>query len=152
MKGCRGRALCGALVALLIAGAAAAENAEGSAEQTQLMVDRFAARFGQVGPQMGEHLDDLYTADVTFRDPVTTLSGIDHLRRYLGHFGQTANGARFAITDTVLQPGNAVVFWTMTPAAGASRSMASVICGCAIGSTTSATISISASSTIRCRC
>jgi SnoaL-like domain len=118
MKGCRGRALCGALVAMLIAGAAAAENAEGSAEQTQLMVDRFAARFGQVGPQMGEHLDDLYTADVTFRDPVTTLSGIDHLRRYLGHFGQTANGARFAITDTVLQPGNAVVFWTMTPAGG----------------------------------
>ena len=113
-----GRALLTALAALLITGAAAAEQAPGSVEQTQLMVDRFAAHFGQVGPQMAEHLDGLYAADVTFRDPVTSLTGIEPLRRYLAHFGETASGARFAITDTVVQPGDAVVFWTMTPAGG----------------------------------
>jgi hypothetical protein len=108
----------GALLATLLAGAGAAEEAPGSAEQTQLMVDRFAAHFGQVGPQMAERLDALYAADVTFQDPVTSLTGIEPLRRYLAHFGETAHGARFAITDSVVQPGNAVVFWTMTPAGG----------------------------------
>ncbi|HSQ01262.1 MAG TPA: nuclear transport factor 2 family protein [Candidatus Dormibacteraeota bacterium] len=106
------------LAALLIAGAVAAEEALGTVEQTQLMVDRFAAHFAEVGPRMAEQLDALYAADVTFRDPVTSLTGLEPLRRYLAHFGETAKGARFAITDTVVQPGDAVVFWTMTPAGG----------------------------------
>lgn len=111
----RGRAV---LAVLLAASAAAAEYPAGSVEQTRLIVDRFAARFAQVGPEMGEDLGALYSADVAFRDPLTTLTGIEPLRRYLAHFGETAGGARFVITDTVIQPGNAVVFWTMLPAGG----------------------------------
>ena len=118
MRSDGGRALRVTLAAVLVAGVAAGENAAGSAEQTQLMLARFAARFAEVGPQVGEHLDELYAADVTFRDPVTSLTGIADLSRYLAHFGETARGARFTITDTVAQPGNAVVFWTMTPAGG----------------------------------
>ena len=107
------------LAALLsAAGAAAAEYPPGSVEQTQLIVDRFAARFAEVGPQMGEHVAEVYAADVAFRDPVTRLRGIEALRRYLNHFGETATGARFTITDTVVQAGDAVVFWTMTTAGG----------------------------------
>lgn len=106
------------LAILLLAASAAAEHPPGSAEQTQLMVERFAARFERVGPAMGEQLDELYSADVAFRDPIATVTGIEPLRRYLAHFGETADGARFTITDTVVRPGNAVVFWTMIPAGG----------------------------------
>lgn len=112
------RALCIAVATLLLAGAAVAENAPGSREQTQLIVDRFAARFATVGPGMGDHVDELYTPDVAFRDPITRLRGIEALRRYLAHFGETAAGARFTITGTVVEPGTAVVFWSMTPAGG----------------------------------
>lgn len=106
------------LAMLLLAAPVAAEHPPGSAEQTQLMVERFTARFERVGPAMGDGLEDLYSADIAFRDPITTVTGIEPLRRYLAHFGDTAAGARFAITDTVVQPGNAVVFWTMLPAGG----------------------------------
>jgi len=44
MKGNGGRALRATLAAVLVAGVAAGENAAGSAEQTQLMLARFAAR------------------------------------------------------------------------------------------------------------
>ena len=112
------RALSVAVAILLLATAARAEHAPGSVEQTQLIVDRFAARFAQVSPRMGDHVEELYAPEVAFRDPITRVQGLDALRRYLTHFGETADGARFTITDTVVQPGNAVVFWTMTPAGG----------------------------------
>jgi hypothetical protein len=113
------RALSAALLLqILSAAAAVAEHAPGSVEQTQLIVDRFAARFGQVGPGLGDGVEAIYAADVAFRDPITRLRGIDALRRYLAHFGETAEGARFTITDAVIQPGNAVVFWSMTPGGG----------------------------------
>lgn len=112
------RAGCAAVAVLLLATAAAAEHAPGSLEQTQLIVDRFVARFAEVGPQMGEGVEAIYASEVAFRDPITRLRGIDALRRYLTHFGETAAGARFAVTDTIVQPGDAVVFWSMTPAGG----------------------------------
>lgn len=107
----------GALICLLVL-ATAAEHPSGSVEQTQLMVDRFAARFQQVSPRMGDGVEDLYADDLVFRDPVTSLTGLEPMRAYLTHFGETADGARFTITDTVVTPGNAVVFWTMTLAGG----------------------------------
>ena len=106
------------LAAFLLASAAPADHPPGSVEQTQLIVDRFRAHFARIGPELAEQLDTLYATDVAFRDPITALKGIEPLRRYLAHFGEIAKGAQFTITDTVVQPGNAVVFWTMTPAAG----------------------------------
>ncbi|MFN8642996.1 MAG: nuclear transport factor 2 family protein [Candidatus Binatia bacterium] len=114
------RARAGALLlaALFAATGAAAEHPPGSVEQTQLIVDRFAARFAQVGPEMGAQVEDIYGPDVAFRDPVTRLRGLEALRRYLNHFGEVAAGARFTITGTIVQPGDAVVFWAMAPAGG----------------------------------
>jgi steroid Delta-isomerase len=96
--------------------ALAAEHESGSTAQTALMVERFAARFGTVGPQMADDMDSLYAADLRFRDPITQLEGRDAMRRYLRHFAERAPGARFTITDTVIQAGNAAVFWTMLAA------------------------------------
>ena len=110
-------ALC-ALLQLLAVAAGAPEHPAGSLAQTQLMAERFAARFQHVAPSMADGLEDLYAADLVFRDPITSLTGREAMRDYLRHFGATAEGARFIVTDTVLTPGNAVVFWTMIPAGG----------------------------------
>ncbi len=90
------------------------EQQAGGLEQTQRMVAGFRARFSRVGPELAENLDQLYSADVRFRDPISTVSGLDDLRRYFAHFAEVSHGARFEITDTVIQPGEAALFWTMT--------------------------------------
>ena len=113
-----------AALLLAIVSTAAAEPAEhpaGSAEQTALIVERFKTRFSTVGPQMADDLEALYAPELRFRDPITQLAGLDAMRRYLKHFGETAPGARFTITDAVIQPGNAAVFWTMTSAADGAK-------------------------------
>ncbi|MGH7785770.1 MAG: nuclear transport factor 2 family protein [Candidatus Binatia bacterium] len=85
----------------------------GTLEQTQRAVDLFSSRFAVIGPQLAENVGDLYSADTRFRDPITEVHGLAALQKYLAHFGEVSSGARFRITDTVVQPGDAVVFWTM---------------------------------------
>jgi len=39
--------------------------------------------------------------------------GLVDLRRYFEHFAEVSAGAHFEITDEIVQPGQAAVFWTM---------------------------------------
>lgn len=85
----------------------------GTLEQTRRAVDLFASRFAVIGPQLAENVGELYSDDIRFRDPITEVRGLAALQKYLAHFADVSNGARFRITDTVVQPGDAVIFWTM---------------------------------------
>lgn len=107
-----------AAAVIAVSAAARAEFAPGSREQTQLIIERFATRFAVVGPALAAGVEDIYAPNVAFRDPVTRLAGREAMRRYLAHFGEVAAGARFTIRETVVEPGTAVVFWTMTLADG----------------------------------
>jgi hypothetical protein len=64
-------------------------------------------------PRLAENLDRLYTEDVHFRDPISEVTGLPELQRYFTRFAEVSAGARFEITDEVVQPGQAAVFWTM---------------------------------------
>ena len=86
---------------------------DGSRERTQEVVDAFKARFVVIGPALAENLDRLYTEDVHFRDPISEVTGLPELQRYFTRFAEVSAGARFEITDEVVQPGQAAVFWTM---------------------------------------
>ncbi|MEO8603813.1 MAG: nuclear transport factor 2 family protein [bacterium] len=85
------------------------------------MVERFKAIFNVVGPQMADGVEALYAAELRFRDPITQIEGSAAMRGYLLHFAKTAAGATFRFTDTLIQPGTAAVFWTMTTAADGKR-------------------------------
>ena len=111
----RRRAVGVALLAVLLAAPARAEP-EGSLERTQRMVEQFKARFVSIGPALAENLDQLYTEDVRFRDPISTVAGLADLRTYFAHFAEVSAGAHFEITDELVQPGQAAVFWTMVMA------------------------------------
>ena len=99
-------------VALLGASRASAAD-EASLDATHAAVARFEARFTTVGPALAENLDRLYTEDVHFRDPIAEVTGLVALRRYFERFAATSASARFEITDEVVQPGQAAIFWTM---------------------------------------
>lgn len=90
---------------------AAAEDA--ALERTRAAVEQFKARFGKIGPELAENLDRLYTEDVAFRDPIATVHGLPDLQRYFARFAEASAGAHFEITDEVVTPGQAAVFWTM---------------------------------------
>lgn len=102
----------GLAIVLGAARAVAATDAD-SLERTRAMVEQFKARFVTIGPALAENVEQLYTEDVRFRDPITTVNGIDALRGYLRRFGEVSAGARFEITGEIVTPGDAAVFWTM---------------------------------------
>ena len=96
----------------LIAATAHADQ-DGSLERTQRMVEQFKTRFVLIGPALAENLEQLYTEDVRFRDPISTVTGLVDLRRYFERFAAVSAGAHFDITAEIVQPGQAAVFWTM---------------------------------------
>jgi hypothetical protein len=102
-----------ALALFLHAAAAPAAEDDVRLQATRAAVEQFKARFVTITPALAEHLDRLYTEDVRFRDPISEVSGLDALHAYFTRFAEASAGARFEITDEVVQPGEAVVFWTM---------------------------------------
>lgn len=102
-------------VGLLLSSAAARADAVADARlaATRAAVDEFKARFVAITPALAENLDRLYTEDVRFRDPISEVSGLAELREYFVRFAEVSAGNRFEITDEVVAPGQAVVFWTM---------------------------------------
>jgi limonene-1,2-epoxide hydrolase len=109
----RRRMILGAAIVLLTVATRAHADEAGSLERTQRMVDHFNARFVKIGPALAENLDQLYTEDVRFRDPISTVSGLADLRHYFERFATVSAGAHFEIGDTLVQPGQAAIFWTM---------------------------------------
>ena len=90
-----------------------AANDDGSLERTRAAVEQFKARFVKIGPALAENLDALYTEDVAFRDPISTVRGLADLKKYFTRFAEVSAGSHFDITGEVVQPGQAAVFWTM---------------------------------------
>jgi limonene-1,2-epoxide hydrolase len=109
----RARLVAVLIVLLALVGAPARADQDGSLARTQRMVEQFNARFVKIGPGLAENLDQLYTEDVRFRDPISAVTGLVDLRRYFEHFAEAAAGSHFEIGDQIVQPGQAVIFWTM---------------------------------------
>jgi len=101
------------LALVLHAGLAHAADDDVRLQATRAAVEQFKARFVTITPALAENLDRLYTEDVHFRDPISEVTGLAALHGYFTRFAAASAGARFEITDEVVQPGEAVVFWTM---------------------------------------
>ncbi len=102
------------MLGVLVVGSACADDAvDPRLEATRAAVEAFKARFVTITPALAENLDRLYTEDVRFRDPISEVTGLAELRRYFERFAEVSAGNRFDITDEIVQPGQAAVFWTM---------------------------------------
>ncbi|MFZ1327161.1 MAG: nuclear transport factor 2 family protein [Candidatus Contendobacter sp.] len=76
-------------------------------------LDRFKNSFNQLNKDSLALLDEIYTADVAFRDPVHTLQGLPALRDYYRRLYDGVVSCRFEFDDEILQQDRGALVWRM---------------------------------------
>lgn len=77
------------------------------------LVQQVKAFYQQFAADNLERLDDLYTSDVEFRDPVHTLHGCLAVRRYLRKLAGGLSLYRMRYSDEVVSNNTAYLTWEM---------------------------------------
>jgi len=77
-------------------------------------LQQFAERFAQLDGDHLDRLENLYSEDITFRDPLHRIDGLDDLRAYFAQLYANAHDIRyvFAGADEVT-PGQGYLRWTL---------------------------------------
>lgn len=78
-----------------------------------LLVQQVKAFYEQFGVEVLSRLDQCYTADVEFRDPVHTLHGCLAVRHYLQRMATSLTHYRIRYLDEVIGPHTAYLTWEM---------------------------------------
>lgn len=78
-----------------------------------LLVQQVKALYEQFGTEVLTRLDDLYTADIEFRDPVHTLHGCLAVKHYLRRMASSLRCYRIRYLDEVTGPYSAYLTWEM---------------------------------------
>ena len=76
-------------------------------------LDRFKIAFNQLNKDRLDLLDEIYTPDVAFRDPVHELQGLPALRDYYGRLYQGVVSCRFDFEDEVIAGPQGMLVWIM---------------------------------------
>ncbi|MEW9678073.1 nuclear transport factor 2 family protein [Pseudomonas sp. TE50-2] len=77
-------------------------------------LQQFAERFAQLDGDRLDALENLYSEDITFRDPLHRIDGLKDLRAYFAQLYANAHDIRyvFAGADEVI-PGQGYLRWTL---------------------------------------
>lgn len=80
------------------------------------LVYRFQSAFNELNSTTIDQglLEQIYSPDVRFIDPLHTLSGLDELKQYFQKMYQNVLSIHFQYGDPLMQDDHAVLFWTMT--------------------------------------
>jgi hypothetical protein len=78
-----------------------------------ILVQKVKAFYEQFGTEVLARLDELYTADIEFRDPVHTLNGCLAVRHYLQGMATSLVHYRIRYLDEVVGPHTAYLTWEM---------------------------------------
>lgn len=76
-------------------------------------LDRFKNMFNQLDKNHLELLEQIYTPDVKFRDPVHTLSGLPALRDYYGRLYEGVMSCQFTFEAEVIEGSQGMLAWIM---------------------------------------
>lgn len=76
-------------------------------------LDRFKTAFNQLNKDTLHLLEDIYTPDVQFRDPVHELSGLPVLRDYFGRLYDGIISCRFEFEAEVIAGQQGMLVWVM---------------------------------------
>lgn len=76
-------------------------------------LDRFKAVFNQLNRETLHLLEDIYTPDVQFRDPVHELNGLPALRAYYGRLYDGVVSCRFEFEAEVIDGRQGMLVWVM---------------------------------------
>jgi esterase/lipase superfamily enzyme len=74
----------------------------------------FAERFASLDADNLDRLGDLYSEDVTFRDPLHKIDGLSDLRAYFAVLYANTQEVRYTFEGTdEVQPGHGYIRWTL---------------------------------------
>lgn len=76
-------------------------------------LDRFKTLFNQLNKDNLHLLDEIYTPDVTFRDPVHALDGLPALRDYYRRLYDGVVSCRFEFEAEVMEAQQGMLVWIM---------------------------------------
>jgi limonene-1,2-epoxide hydrolase len=76
-------------------------------------LDRFKVVFNQLNKDTLHLLENIYTPDVKFRDPVHELNGLPALRDYYGRLYDGVVSCHFDFEAEVIQGQQGMLVWTM---------------------------------------
>ena len=77
------------------------------------LMDHFKNIFNQLNNNNLELLDEIYTLDVTFRDPVHALDGLPALRDYYARLYNGVVSCRFEFEAEILEGQQGMLVWLM---------------------------------------
>ena len=77
------------------------------------LLDNFKNIFNQLNNSNLELLDEIYTLDVTFRDPVHALDGLPALRDYYARLYNGVVSCRFEFEAEILEGQQGMLVWLM---------------------------------------
>ncbi len=78
-----------------------------------MVVQKVKSFYEQFGTEVLPRLDEFYTADIEFRDPVHTLNGCLAVRHYLQRMATSLEHYRIRYLDEVIGPHTAYLTWEM---------------------------------------
>lgn len=76
-------------------------------------LQRFKTVFNELNTRELHRLEEIYTPDVRFIDPVHELNGLDAVRGYYRNLYEGVLSCRFDYDDEIVQNDRAAIVWTM---------------------------------------
>tara|TARA_R110001606_G_scaffold251264_1_gene399278 strand:+ start:1460 stop:1888 length:429 start_codon:yes stop_codon:yes gene_type:complete len=82
-------------------------------DPNSLLIERFKAFYLDVKHPKLDKIDEVYTEDVLFKDPVHELRGAENLHAYLSEMCVNVHSGRFEYLDQILSENTAYIKWNM---------------------------------------
>lgn len=82
-------------------------------DPNSLLIERFKAFYLDVKHPKLDKIDDVYTEDVLFKDPVHELRGAENLHAYLSEMCANVHSGRFEYLDQIVSENTAYIKWNM---------------------------------------
>ncbi|SHG12429.1 SnoaL-like domain-containing protein [Marinomonas polaris DSM 16579] len=87
--------------------------ADSNMDPNSLLIERFKAFYLDVKHPKLDKIDDVYTEDVLFKDPVHELRGAENLHAYLSEMCVNVHSGRFEYLDQIVSENTAYIKWNM---------------------------------------
>jgi SnoaL-like domain len=84
-----------------------------SGNSMPIALQRFKDAFNRLNASNLDLLEEIYSPDIVFSDPVHQLQGLTELRVYYARLYEGVISCRFAFEDEIVQDQRAVLIWTM---------------------------------------
>lgn len=87
--------------------------ADAKMDPSSLLIERFKAFYLDVKHPQLDKIDEIYTEDVLFKDPVHELRGAETLHAYLSEMCANVHSGRFEYLDQTVSENTAYIKWNM---------------------------------------